>query len=127
SRLLSFGVTINEEQAETGIVIIVISTAQSKFKVPLLIFQLLYFEQDANGVYGLALQIMSSWTGYKIYLKKDKRRNKKAKAANCIFCKNKADVGDSAMDDMAAIHFATQKGAFEVVKALVAVGASIKA
>ncbi|GFS32842.1 chaperone DnaJ-domain superfamily protein [Actinidia rufa] len=44
-----FGVTISEEQAETGIVIRVTSVAQSKFK-------LLYFEQDANGGYGLALQ-----------------------------------------------------------------------
>ncbi|XLS98171.1 hypothetical protein HN51_040906, partial [Arachis hypogaea] len=42
-------------------------------------------------------------------------------------CKNKANVGASAMDDMAAIHFATQKGHLEVVKALVAAGASIKA
>ncbi|KAL4337523.1 hypothetical protein AHAS_Ahas12G0118700 [Arachis hypogaea] len=45
-----FVVTINEEQAESGIVIIVTSTAQSKFK-------LLYFEQDANGGYGLALHL----------------------------------------------------------------------
>ncbi|CAI9768097.1 unnamed protein product [Fraxinus pennsylvanica] len=44
-----FGVTINEEQAEAGIVVRVTSAAQSKFK-------LLYFEQDANGGYGLALQ-----------------------------------------------------------------------
>ncbi|XP_072087394.1 chaperone protein dnaJ 15-like [Arachis hypogaea] len=51
-----FGVTINEEQAESGIVIIVTSTAQSKFK-------LLYFEQDANGGYGLALQEDSEKTG----------------------------------------------------------------
>ncbi|XLR37823.1 hypothetical protein HN51_024584, partial [Arachis hypogaea] len=42
-------------------------------------------------------------------------------------CKNKADVGASAMDDMAAIHFATQKGHLEVVKALVAAVASNKA
>ncbi|RYR75893.1 uncharacterized protein [Arachis hypogaea] len=41
-------------------------------------------------------------------------------------CKNKANVGASAMDDMAAIHFATQKRHLEVVKALVAAGASIK-
>ncbi|CAL5419200.1 unnamed protein product [Camellia sinensis] len=45
-----FGVTISEEQAEAGIVIRVTSAAQSKFK-------LLYFEHDANGGYGLALQI----------------------------------------------------------------------
>ncbi|RYR37133.1 hypothetical protein Ahy_A09g042065 isoform C [Arachis hypogaea] len=51
-----FGVTINEEQAESGIVIRVTSTAQSKFK-------LLYFEQDANGGYGLALQEDSEKTG----------------------------------------------------------------
>ncbi|GER43862.1 chaperone protein dnaJ [Striga asiatica] len=44
-----FGVTISEEQAESGIVVRVTSAAQSKFK-------LLYFEQDANGGYGLALQ-----------------------------------------------------------------------
>ncbi|KAG8382874.1 hypothetical protein BUALT_Bualt05G0124700 [Buddleja alternifolia] len=45
-----FGVTISDEQAETGIVVRVTSAAQSKFK-------LLYFEHDANGGYGLALQV----------------------------------------------------------------------
>ncbi|XP_060675940.1 chaperone protein dnaJ 15-like isoform X1 [Ziziphus jujuba] len=44
-----FGVTINEQQAKCGIVVRVTSNAQSKFK-------LLYFEQDVNGGYGLALQ-----------------------------------------------------------------------
>ncbi|KAL5554151.1 hypothetical protein UlMin_041552 [Ulmus minor] len=44
-----FGVIINEQQAEAGVEVIVTSTAQSKFK-------LLYFEQDVNGGYGLALQ-----------------------------------------------------------------------
>ncbi|XP_065880969.1 chaperone protein dnaJ 15 [Euphorbia lathyris] len=51
-----FGVTINEQQAEAGIVVRVTSTAQSKFK-------LLYFEQDANGGYGLALQEDSEKSG----------------------------------------------------------------
>ncbi|KAM7269916.1 hypothetical protein ACFE04_029130 [Oxalis oulophora] len=51
-----FGVTINEEQAQSGIVVRVTSTAQSKFK-------LLYFEQDINGGYGLALQEDSEKTG----------------------------------------------------------------
>ncbi|XP_051146212.1 chaperone protein dnaJ 15-like [Andrographis paniculata] len=51
-----FGVTINEEQAQSGIVVRVSSAAQSKFK-------LLYFEQDANGGYGLALQEESEKTG----------------------------------------------------------------
>ncbi|GAU14804.1 hypothetical protein TSUD_50160, partial [Trifolium subterraneum] len=51
-----FGVTINEQQAESGIVVRVTSTAQSKFK-------LLYFEQDVNGGYGLALQEDSEKTG----------------------------------------------------------------
>ncbi|KAE9451004.1 hypothetical protein C3L33_17102, partial [Rhododendron williamsianum] len=51
-----FGVTISEEQAESGIVIRVTSAAQSKFK-------LLYFEQDANGGYGLGLQEDSEKTG----------------------------------------------------------------
>ncbi|GAV59983.1 DnaJ domain-containing protein [Cephalotus follicularis] len=51
-----FGVTINEQQADSGIVVRVTSTAQSKFK-------LLYFEQDANGGYGLALQEESEKTG----------------------------------------------------------------
>lgn len=51
-----FGVTINDQQAETGIVVRVTSTAQSKFK-------LLYFEQDINGGYGLALQEDSEKTG----------------------------------------------------------------
>ncbi|KAI5677543.1 hypothetical protein M9H77_08493 [Catharanthus roseus] len=51
-----FGVTISEEQAECGIVVRVTSAAQSKFK-------LLYFEQDANGGYGLALQEDSEKTG----------------------------------------------------------------
>ncbi|ERN04015.1 chaperone protein dnaJ 15 [Amborella trichopoda] len=44
-----YGVTIDEEQAQAGIVVRVTSAAQSKFK-------LLYFEQEANGGYGLALQ-----------------------------------------------------------------------
>ncbi|EOY00110.1 Chaperone DnaJ-domain superfamily protein isoform 2 [Theobroma cacao] len=51
-----FGVTISDEQAEAGIVVRVTSTAQSKFK-------LLYFEQDINGGYGLALQEDSEKTG----------------------------------------------------------------
>ncbi|KAE8648618.1 chaperone protein dnaJ 15 isoform X1 [Cucumis sativus] len=51
-----FGVTINEEQAQTGIVIRVTSTAQSKFK-------LLFFEQDINGGYSLALQEDSEKSG----------------------------------------------------------------
>ncbi|KAJ6903059.1 chaperone protein dnaJ 15-like [Populus alba x Populus x berolinensis] len=51
-----FGVTIDEQQAEAGLVVRVTSTAQSKFK-------LLYFEQEANGGYGLALQEDSEKTG----------------------------------------------------------------
>uniref|UniRef100_A0A1J3JB35 Chaperone protein dnaJ 15 n=1 Tax=Noccaea caerulescens TaxID=107243 RepID=A0A1J3JB35_NOCCA len=51
-----FGVTINEQQAESGVVVRVTSTAQSKFK-------LLYFEQDSSGGYGLALQEESEKTG----------------------------------------------------------------
>ncbi|KAI3453048.1 hypothetical protein Pfo_009711 [Paulownia fortunei] len=51
-----FGVSINDEQAEAGIVVRVNSAAQSKFK-------LLYFEQDGNGGYGLALQEDSEKTG----------------------------------------------------------------
>ncbi|CAM8946127.1 unnamed protein product [Rhodiola kirilowii] len=51
-----FGVTINEQQAEAGVVIRVTSAAQSKFK-------LLYFEQDTNGSYNLALQEDSEKTG----------------------------------------------------------------
>ncbi|PIA33344.1 hypothetical protein AQUCO_04100039v1, partial [Aquilegia coerulea] len=51
-----FGVTILEEQAQAGIVVRVTSAAQSKFK-------LLYFEQDANGGYGLGLQEDSEKTG----------------------------------------------------------------
>ncbi|XP_047341246.1 chaperone protein dnaJ 15-like [Impatiens glandulifera] len=51
-----FGVTISEEQAEAGVVVRVTSAAQSKFK-------LLYFEQDVNAGYGLALQEDSEKTG----------------------------------------------------------------
>lgn len=51
-----FGVTINEQQAQSGIVVRVTSAAQSKFK-------LLYFEQEATGGYGLALQEDSEKTG----------------------------------------------------------------
>ncbi|CAN8243898.1 unnamed protein product [Cochlearia groenlandica] len=51
-----FGVTISELQAESGVVVRVTSTAQSKFK-------LLYFEQDTSGGYGLALQEESEKTG----------------------------------------------------------------
>ncbi|KAK4729263.1 hypothetical protein R3W88_022251 [Solanum pinnatisectum] len=41
-------------------------------------------------------------------------------------CKNKADVGAAAMDDMGAIHFAAQKGHLEVVRLLVNSGVSVK-
>ncbi|KAF2308904.1 hypothetical protein GH714_023334 [Hevea brasiliensis] len=41
-------------------------------------------------------------------------------------CKNKADVGAAAMDDMGAIHFAAQKGHLEVVRTLLSSGVSIK-
>ncbi|KAK6129912.1 hypothetical protein DH2020_036306 [Rehmannia glutinosa] len=41
-------------------------------------------------------------------------------------CKNKADVGAAAMDDMGAIHFAAQKGHLEVIKILVTCGVSVK-
>ncbi|KAK9676214.1 hypothetical protein RND81_11G062000 [Saponaria officinalis] len=51
-----FGVTISDEQAEAGIVVRATSAAQSKFK-------LLYFEQDVNAGYGLALQEDSEKTG----------------------------------------------------------------
>ncbi|KAL6608000.1 hypothetical protein ACP70R_041063 [Stipagrostis hirtigluma subsp. patula] len=51
-----FGVTISEEQAQSGIVVRVTSPAQSKFK-------LLYFEQEVTGGYGLALQEDSQKTG----------------------------------------------------------------
>nr|XP_043623757.1 chaperone protein dnaJ 15-like [Erigeron canadensis] len=51
-----FGVTISEEQAQSGIVVRVTSAAQSKFK-------LLYFEQDNGGGYSLALQEDSEKTG----------------------------------------------------------------
>ncbi|KAK8482926.1 hypothetical protein V6N13_017561 [Hibiscus sabdariffa] len=51
-----FGVTINNEQAEAGIVVRATSAAQSKFK-------LLHFEQDVSGGYGLALQEDSEKTG----------------------------------------------------------------
>ncbi|KAF9593212.1 hypothetical protein IFM89_020707 [Coptis chinensis] len=65
-----FGVTILEEQAEAGIVVRVTSAAQSKFKALaylhlhlLNLLQLLYFEHDANGGYGLGLQEDSEKTG----------------------------------------------------------------
>ncbi|KAJ0430860.1 putative DnaJ domain, Chaperone J-domain superfamily [Helianthus annuus] len=51
-----FSVTISEEQARSGIVVRVTSSAQSKFK-------LLYFEQDNGGGYSLALQEDSEKTG----------------------------------------------------------------
>ncbi|KFK41251.1 hypothetical protein AALP_AA2G105000 [Arabis alpina] len=51
-----FGVTISEQTAESGVVVRVTSTAQSKFK-------LLYFEQETTGGYGLALQEESEKTG----------------------------------------------------------------
>ncbi|KAK1326728.1 Chaperone protein dnaJ 15 [Acorus calamus] len=44
-----YGVTVSDQQAQLGIVVRVVSAAQSKFK-------LLYFEHEANGGYGLALQ-----------------------------------------------------------------------
>ncbi|KDP39760.1 hypothetical protein JCGZ_02780 [Jatropha curcas] len=41
-------------------------------------------------------------------------------------CKQKADVGAAAMDDMGAIHFAAQKGHLEVVRILLSSGVSVK-
>ncbi|KAK2458756.1 chaperone protein dnaJ [Trifolium repens] len=54
-----FGVTITEQQAESGIVVRVTSTAQSKFKIVILNtdFSVAYFEQDANTGYGLAFTV----------------------------------------------------------------------
>ncbi|KAK1269082.1 Chaperone protein dnaJ 15 [Acorus gramineus] len=51
-----YGVTISDQQAQLGIVVRVVSAAQSKFK-------LLYFEHEANGGYGLALQEECEKTG----------------------------------------------------------------
>ncbi|KAG8501699.1 hypothetical protein CXB51_003884 [Gossypium anomalum] len=42
-------------------------------------------------------------------------------------CKQKADVGAAAMDDMGAIHFAAQKGHLEVVRTLLSSGVSVRA
>ncbi|KAJ4958928.1 hypothetical protein NE237_026039 [Protea cynaroides] len=42
-------------------------------------------------------------------------------------CKDKADVGAAAMDDMGAIHFAAQKGHLEVIRVLLASGVSVQA
>ncbi|KAL2472222.1 Ankyrin repeat family protein [Abeliophyllum distichum] len=41
-------------------------------------------------------------------------------------CKNKADIGAAAMDDMGAIHFAAQKGHLEVIRILLTSGVSVK-
>ncbi|KAH7682590.1 Molecular chaperone (DnaJ superfamily) domain-containing protein [Dioscorea alata] len=51
-----YSVTINDEQAQAGIVVRATSSSQSKFK-------LLYFEQDASGGYDLAIQEESEKTG----------------------------------------------------------------
>ncbi|WOL17586.1 chaperone protein dnaJ 15-like [Canna indica] len=51
-----YGVTIHDQQAQAGIVVRVTSAAQSKLK-------LLYFEQEEDGGYGLALQEDSENTG----------------------------------------------------------------
>ncbi|KAG0464078.1 hypothetical protein HPP92_019713 [Vanilla planifolia] len=76
-----FGVTINEEQAQSGIVVRVSSLAQSKFK-------LLYFEQEPNGGYGLALQEDSEKTG-------------KATSAGMYFLHFQVYRMDSAMNTLA--------------------------
>lgn len=56
---------------------------------------------------------MAAWAGH-------------VEVVRCL-CKHKADVGAAAMDDTAAIHFASQKGHVEVVRELLASGASVKA
>ncbi|XP_076957285.1 uncharacterized protein LOC143632738 [Bidens hawaiensis] len=43
-----------------------------------------------------------------------------------ILCKNKADIGAAAMDDIGAMHFAAQKGHLEVVRTLVSSGVTVK-
>ncbi|KAG6506708.1 hypothetical protein ZIOFF_032035 [Zingiber officinale] len=57
-----FGITINNQQAQAGIVVRVTSAAQSKFKVKNIDKLLLYFE-EANGSYDLSLQEDSEKTG----------------------------------------------------------------
>ncbi|KAF3782756.1 Chaperone protein dnaJ 15 [Nymphaea thermarum] len=51
-----FRISVSDQQAKAGIVVRVVSNAQSKFK-------LLYFEKEASGGYGLALQEESEKTG----------------------------------------------------------------
>ncbi|CAN6468321.1 unnamed protein product [Victoria cruziana] len=51
-----FCISVTEQQAKDGIVVRVVSSAQSKFK-------LLYFEKEVGGGYGLALQEDSEKTG----------------------------------------------------------------
>ncbi|CAI0552954.1 unnamed protein product [Linum tenue] len=68
-----FGVTISEQQAESGIVVRVSSSAQSKFK-------LLYFEHDVNGGYGLALQVPSY-----LILSEDSEKTGKVTSAGMYF------------------------------------------
>lgn len=44
-----------------------------------------------------------------------------------FLCNHKADVGAAAVDDMSAIHFASQKGHLEIVRILLRSGASVNA
>ncbi|KAH7856807.1 hypothetical protein Vadar_005769 [Vaccinium darrowii] len=53
-------------------------------------------------------------------------RSGQAQVVNYL-CKNKADVGAAAMDNMGASHFASQKGHLEVVRTLISFGISVKA
>ncbi|KAI5573858.1 hypothetical protein POPTR_010G122300v4 [Populus trichocarpa] len=84
-----FGVTINEQQAEAGIVVRVTSTTQSKFK-------LLYFEQDANGGYGLALQEDSEKPG-----KEDSEKSGKVTSAGMYFLHFQVYRMDSTLNALA--------------------------
>ncbi|KAL9389536.1 hypothetical protein Peur_018141 [Populus x canadensis] len=84
-----FGVTINEQQAEAGIVVRVTSTTQSKFK-------LLYFEQDANGGYGLALQEDSEKSG-----KEDSEKSGKVTSAGMYFLHFQVYRMDSTLNALA--------------------------
>ncbi|KAH0467244.1 hypothetical protein IEQ34_004482 [Dendrobium chrysotoxum] len=90
-----FGVTIDEQQAQSGIVIRVSSSAQSKFK-------LLYFEQETNGGYGLALQSLAAFKVASCFtLLEDSEKTGKVTSAGMYFLHFQVYRMDSAVNALA--------------------------
>ncbi|EFH44210.1 hypothetical protein ARALYDRAFT_329621 [Arabidopsis lyrata subsp. lyrata] len=99
------------------------SAARSVRITPRAMIDFIYFSCSLKSfvVHFFVLNIMISW-GNRLHLAAWAGHNEVVS----YLCKNKADVGAAAGDDMGAIHFASQKGHLEVVRTLLSAGGSVK-